>query len=151
MEPQSPGNYYEKLYNEAERIEKRNREIQKQFEKRFKIRKHGCQYLSLITDLMTGNQNYGIRSIEKEFQMLVDLHTGTGSSNRYEPVRPVRQERFWTLIKISITFKNQEYGSLRENAGYHIKISQAYLLWIRHILLQFACHQKQDQQIGEKQ
>ena len=99
MEPQSPGNYYEKLYNEAERIEKRNRETKKIFEKRFKIRKHGCQYLSLITDLMTGNQNYGIRSIEKEFQMLVDLHTGTGSLKRFEPLRSARQGRFVTLDK----------------------------------------------------
>ena len=76
MEPESPGKYYEKLYLEAERIQKRDQEVEKQFDKRYKIRKHGCQYLSLITDLMTGNQNYGIRSIEQEFQMLVELHTG---------------------------------------------------------------------------
>ena len=89
MEPESPGKYYEKLYLEAERIQKRDQEVEKQFDKRYKIRKHGCQYLSLITDLMTGNQNYGIRTIEQEFQMLVDLHTGTG----LHPVRdlcPVR-------------------------------------------------------------
>ena len=76
MEPESPENSYEKNYSEAEKIQKRNQEVEKQFDKRYKIRKHGCQYLSLITDLMTGNQNYGIRSIEQEFQMLVQLHTG---------------------------------------------------------------------------
>ena len=77
MEPRSPGKYYEKFYNESERIAKRNQDVEKQFDKRFKIRKHGCEYLSLITDLMTGNQNYGMRSIEQEFKMLVELHTGT--------------------------------------------------------------------------
>ena len=81
MEPRSPGKYYEKFYNEAERIEKRNQDVEKQFDQRFKIRKHGCQYLSLITDLMTGNQNYGMRSIEQEFKMLVELHTGTDLQN----------------------------------------------------------------------
>lgn len=87
MEPESPGNNYEKYYLEAERIQQRDQEVEKQFDKRYKIRKHGCQYLSLITDLMTGNQNYGIRTIEQEFQMLLDLHTGTGLS--VHPVRDV--------------------------------------------------------------
>ena len=91
VEPESPGNYYDKLHLEAERIQKRDQEVEKQFDKRYKIRKHGCQYLSLITDLMTGNQNYGIRTIEQEFQMLVDLHTGTGLS--VHPVRDVRPAR----------------------------------------------------------
>ena len=59
----------------------RNKEVEKQFEKRFKIRKHGCRYLSLITDLMTENQNYHKRSIEKEFELLLELHTGMGSMN----------------------------------------------------------------------
>ena len=64
-------------------MQKRNQEVEKQFDKRYKIRKHGCQYLSLITDLMTGNQNYGIRSIEQEFQMLIELHTGMVHWNRF--------------------------------------------------------------------
>ena len=91
MEPQSPGNHYEKNYSETEKIQKRTQEMEKQFDKRYKIRKHGCQYLSLITDLMTGNQNYGIRSIEQEFQMLIELHTGMVHSV-LKPVHPVRPE-----------------------------------------------------------
>lgn len=91
MEPQSPGNHYEKNYSETEKNQKRTQEMEKQFDKRYKIRKHGCQYLSLITDLMTGNQNYGIRSIEQEFQMLIELHTGMVHSV-LKPVHPVRPE-----------------------------------------------------------
>jgi len=72
-EPQIPQINIE---NDAERIQKRNHDVQKKFEKRFWIRKHGCQYLSLITDLMGANQNYGKRTIDEEFQILLDLHTG---------------------------------------------------------------------------
>ena len=91
IQPGSPGNYYKKNYSEAEQIQKRNQEVEKQLDERYKIRKHGCQYLSLITDLMTGNQNYGIRSIEQEFQMLIELHSGMVHSV-LKPVHPVRPE-----------------------------------------------------------
>ena len=91
IQPGSPGNNYEKNYSEAEKIQKRNQEVEKQLDKRYKIRKHGCQYLSLITDLMTGNQNYEIRSIEQEFQTLVELHTGLVYS-MLQPVHPVCPE-----------------------------------------------------------
>ena len=82
VEPQSPRNYYG-----DRRILTRNQKVEKQFKKRFKIRKHGCKYLSVIADLMTGNQNYGKRSIDKEFKLLLDLHTGTGSTYRWNGPR----------------------------------------------------------------